>query len=75
MNGPCGGTEHGGWCEVDPGIPCAWYDIWERMDKLEIQDELLEIRPPKDWSTSRDGGVRSVVRKDLQKPVLDEDES
>jgi hypothetical protein len=74
MNGPCGGTDHGGWCEVDPDIPCAWYDIWERMDKLEIQDELLEIRPPKDWSTSRDGGMRKVVRKDLQKPVLDEDE-
>lgn len=75
MNGPCGGTDGGGRCEVDPSIPCAWYNIWERMDKLELQEQLMEIRPPKDWSTSRDGGMRRVVRKDLQKPVLEEDES
>lgn len=73
MNGPCGGTARGGRCEVDPEIPCAWYKIWERMDNLEIQDELMEIRPPKDWSTSRDGGMRRIVRKDLQKPELDDD--
>ena len=68
MNGPCGGTDTGGRCEVDKEIPCAWYLIWERMEKLGIQDELMELRPPKDWSTSRDGGVRKIVRKDLQKP-------
>jgi len=73
MNGPCGGTDRGGGCEVDPEIPCAWYKIWERMDNLEIQDELMEIRPPKDWSTSRDGGMRRIVRKDLQKPRFDGD--
>jgi ferredoxin len=75
MNGPCGGTENGGRCEVDPDIPCAWFSIWERMDNLEIQDDLMEIRPPKDWSTSRDGGVRKVVREDLRKPKLDENEN
>ena len=73
MNGPCGGTDRGGRCEVDPEIPCAWYKIWERMDNLKIQDELMKIRPPKDWSTSRDGGMRRIVRKDLQKPELDDD--
>lgn len=73
MNGPCGGTDRGGACEVDPEIPCAWYKIWERMDNLEIQEELMEIRPPKDWSTSRDGGMRRIVRKDLQKPGIDGD--
>ena len=72
MNGPCGGTADVGRCEVDPEIPCAWYRIWERMDTLEIQQELMEIRPPKDWSSSRDGGMRRVVRKDLQKPDLDD---
>lgn len=68
MNGPCGGTDTGGRCEVDKEIPCAWYLIWERMEKLGIQDELMELRPPKDWSTSRDGGVRKIVRMDLKKP-------
>ena len=73
MNGPCGGTDEGGFCEVDPETPCAWHDIWKRMELLEIQDELMEVRPPKDWSTSRDGGRRKIVRKDLQKPGLKED--
>ena len=68
MNGPCGGTDKGGRCEVDKEIPCAWHMIWERMEKLGIQDELMEVRPPKDWSTSRDGGVRKIVRMDLRKP-------
>ncbi len=73
MNGPCGGTDEGGRCEVDPDTPCAWFDIWERMDTLAIQDELMQIRPPKDWSTSRDGGRRKIVRRDLQKPKLEDD--
>lgn len=72
MNGPCGGTDAGGRCEVDPDTPCAWFDIWQRMDALEIQHELMQIHPPKDWSTSRDGGRRRIVRKDLQKPDLDD---
>jgi hypothetical protein len=29
-------------------------------------DQLLEIQPPKDWSTSRDGGPRKIVRDDLR---------
>ena len=73
MNGPCGGTDEGGYCEVDPDTPCAWYKIWERMDALNIQDQLMEVQPPKDWSTSRDGGRRKIVRKDLQKPKLDDE--
>jgi ferredoxin len=73
MNGPCGGTGEGGRCEVDPDTPCAWFDIWERMDALGIQDELMQIHPPKDWSTSRDGGRRKIVRKDLQKPEIGDD--
>ncbi len=73
MNGPCGGTDKDGRCEVDPDTPCAWFNIWERMDQLGIQDELMQIQPAKDWSSSRDGGRRRIVRKDLQKPELDED--
>ncbi|MCC6201384.1 MAG: methylenetetrahydrofolate reductase C-terminal domain-containing protein [Gammaproteobacteria bacterium] len=71
QNGPCGGTDAGGRCEVDATMPCAWHLIWEKMDKLHRQDELLEVRPPKDWSTSRDGGVRRIVRDDLRKPKLE----
>ena len=71
MNGPCGGSKHGH-CEIDENIPCAWQMIWERMDKLGRIEELMEVSSPKDWSTSRDGGLRRVVRGDLRLPK-DED--
>jgi ferredoxin len=64
LNGPCGGSQNGV-CEIDPDIPCAWQLIWERVVKMGRVDQLLEIQPPKDWSTSRDGGPRKIVREDL----------
>jgi ferredoxin len=67
LNGPCGGSQNGR-CEINPDIPCAWELIWERMTALGLQDQLLDIQPPKDWSTSRDGGPRRIVRDDLRLP-------
>ena len=65
LNGPCGGSE-AGHCEIDPDVPCAWQLIYDRMvskDKLHL---LLELQPPKNWRTSRDGGPRKIVREDLR---------
>ncbi len=67
LNGPCGGSQNGR-CEVSPNIPCAWHLIWERMTALGMLDRLLEIQPPKNWSTSRDGGPRRITREDLRLP-------
>ncbi|MDG1193328.1 MAG: methylenetetrahydrofolate reductase C-terminal domain-containing protein [Arenicellales bacterium] len=60
QNGPCGGSE-GGMCEVDPNIPCIWSKIWTLLDRQGIADTLMDIQPPKDWSTSRGGSMRRVV--------------
>lgn len=65
MNGPCGGSQNGK-CEVNPDTPCAWQLIYDRLAKLGQLDRLMEIQPPKDWSTSRDGGLRKIVREDLK---------
>jgi ferredoxin len=70
MNGPCGGTQDG-MCEVDPGIPCVWFQIWDRMAKQGQMDQIMQFEPPKDWSTSRDGGQRRIVREDLRMPEAD----
>ena len=67
LNGPCGGSQNGQ-CEINSDIPCAWELIWERMTSLGLQDQLLQVQPPKDWSTSRDGGPRRIIRDDLQLP-------
>jgi ferredoxin len=65
LNGPCGGSQQGK-CEVNSEIDCAWQLIYDRMGALGMLDLLSEIQPPKDWSTSRDGGPRKIVREDLK---------
>jgi ferredoxin len=65
LNGPCGGSEDGH-CEVNPDIPCAWQLIYDRLSSLGKLDLLLDIQPPKNWKTARDGGPRNIVREDLR---------
>lgn len=65
LNGPCGGSEDGH-CEINPDVPCAWQLIYDRLTSLGKQQLLLEIQPPKNWSLSRDGGPRKIVREDLR---------
>jgi hypothetical protein len=66
FNGPCGGSQNGV-CEVDPDTDCVWHLICERLTERGQLENLLKIEPPKDWSTSRDGGPRRIVREDLRK--------
>jgi ferredoxin len=65
FNGPCGGSAKGK-CEVSSEIDCAWQLIYDRMKALGKLDELAKVFPVKDWSTSRDGGPRKVVREDMK---------
>jgi ferredoxin len=65
LNGPCGGSE-AGHCEINPDVPCAWQLIYDRMTNKGKLDLLLELQPPKNWRTSRDGGPRKIVRQDLR---------
>ncbi|MBN1313816.1 MAG: methylenetetrahydrofolate reductase C-terminal domain-containing protein [Anaerolineales bacterium] len=46
-------------------VDCAWHLIYERLKSFDKLDQLMEYQPPKDWSTSRDGGPRRIVREDL----------
>jgi len=65
LNGPCGGSEDGH-CEIDPEIDCAWQLIYDRLNSMGKLDVLLELQPLKNWSASRDGGPRKIVREDLR---------
>ena len=65
LNGPCGGSEDGH-CELDPEIPCAWQLIYDRLESKGKLEVLMELQPPKNWSTSRDGGPRKIIREDLR---------
>ncbi|AVX20833.1 MULTISPECIES: methylenetetrahydrofolate reductase C-terminal domain-containing protein [Carboxydocella] len=64
LNGPCGGSQNGK-CEISKDIDCGWQLIHDRLQRLGLVERLLEIQPPKDWTTARDGGPRKLVREEL----------
>lgn len=66
MNGPCGGTTRDGKCEVDDDTDCVWNQIVERAAERGELMSLSRVRRAKDWSDSRHGGPKKVVREDLR---------
>jgi ferredoxin len=65
LNGPCGGSSKGK-CEVNPELDCGWQLIYDTLKEQGRLDQLEVIIPINDWSTSRDGGPRKIVREDLE---------
>jgi ferredoxin len=65
LNGPCGGSEDGH-CEINPETPCAWQLIYDRLGSQGKLEVLMDLQPPKNWSRSRDGGPRRIIRQDLR---------
>jgi ferredoxin len=65
LNGPCGGSSNGK-CEVNADAPCAWQLIYDKLKAQNRLHQLMEISPPKDWRSARDGGPRKIVREDLR---------
>lgn len=69
LNGPCGGSENGK-CEIsivlNRDVPCGWHLIVERLKKLGQLDRLAQPFGDKDWSLSRDGGPREIIREDVR---------
>jgi ferredoxin len=65
MNGPCGGSTAGK-CEISSEVPCGWQLIIDRLEQIGRMDLYEEIMDEPDWSTSRDGGPRSMTREELE---------
>jgi len=66
LNGPCGGTRKDGKCEVNGDVDCIWNLIVERADERGQLESLSEFKKAKDWSNSRHGGPKRVIREDLR---------
>jgi methylenetetrahydrofolate reductase (NADPH) len=49
-NGPCGGVDLAGSCEVDRSMTCVWFKAVNRAEKLPWQDEIYQRNPAVDWS-------------------------
>ncbi|MGE5371282.1 MAG: methylenetetrahydrofolate reductase C-terminal domain-containing protein [Solirubrobacterales bacterium] len=69
-NGPCGGSQNGV-CEISKTVSCAWQLIYDRLKALNRLEDMVAYTPPRNWSTSRDGGPRTMSREEL---MLDGDE-
>lgn len=54
FNGPCGGTNVTS-CEVSKDIPCAWFDIYERLKELGQLDKIMKISDPMEWRNTTRG--------------------
>lgn len=63
-NGPCGGTNQKS-CEINKDQPCAWYMIYERLEKQGRLDCILEITPVQEWQNQV---PRTVIQPGYQKP-------
>jgi ferredoxin len=66
MNGPCGGTRENGKCEIDENIDCVWKLIVERAEARGQLDCLMKVQKSKNWSKSRHGGPKRVLREELR---------
>ena len=64
LNGPCGGSNKGK-CEIGEDVECVWAKIVERAKARGRLGDLVKVEGPKDWSTARDGGQRTLRREDL----------
>ena len=64
LNGPCGGSAKGK-CEISKEVDCIWDMIVRKKMEQGRLDDLVEIKPAKDWRTARDGGPRKSVREEL----------
>lgn len=49
VNGPCGGQKNGK-CEVNPENDCAWIQIYNRLESLDMLDKLTVRRPDKGYA-------------------------
>ena len=63
LNGPCGGSREDR-CEIRADQPCAWQLIYKRLKSIGQLDKLAKEYPAKNWSTSIDGGSRTIIRED-----------
>jgi hypothetical protein len=70
FNGPCGGTQTGGMCEVDPNIACVWKLIYTRLHQQARVADVLSIREPMQW---QDQVRRLVIQEPYRHRYADED--
>lgn len=65
LNGPCGGSRDGH-CEVSTDFPCAWANIYRRLEKQGRLHWMDEFRPSRDWRKAGQRGPRERRRAGIE---------
>lgn len=63
-NGPCGGTNKGS-CEISKDQPCAWFMIYERLEKQGRLDRITRFTPVQNWENQV---PRTLIQPGYKKP-------
>lgn len=63
FNGPCGGTNEEA-CEINPEIPCAWLEIYNRLKAQDRLDDILKVRQPMEWQNQT---PRTIIQEPYEK--------
>ncbi|MFH1479857.1 MAG: methylenetetrahydrofolate reductase C-terminal domain-containing protein [Pseudomonadota bacterium] len=64
LHGPCGGSANSK-CEIAKDVDCIWDMIVKKKIEQGRLEDILDIKPAKDWRTARDGGPRKSMREEL----------
>ena len=62
VNGPCGGQKNG-MCEVNPENPCAWVEIYKKLELLGQLDKLGETREDKGYANNSWPRTRNLSKE------------
>ena len=65
INGACGGAKNGK-CEVSQDNDCAWIMIYERLKDINQLENMMEVRPMKDYS-KQDNPRRLNIKEKQEK--------
>ena len=68
-NGPCGGADEAGMCEVNRERRCYWGEVIERALKTDTVDRLFPLQLPKDPSLVHTSSWRNEVLSRCPEPL------
>ncbi len=68
-NGPCGGTDERGHCEVFPERKCVWYRIYKRSKWLHTKQTLYPVKQIHNWDLEGSSAWLNVFRKRIKAPI------
>lgn len=61
-NGPCGGVQQNGNCEVRPDMRCVWVEAWDGSQKMKGGGKIHVVQLPVDHSLKGSSSWLRVAR-------------